>query len=406
MRANQQTRAFERALTAAGVTHSLVGTLPFVDRAEVRDVLAWLRVVANPDDVEAFRRAVTVPRRGVGQVTVDKIITHATATSTGVLDACRALLTSGDLRGQQAEGVRGFMAAVGACRRAAANGSVTELLVTVLTTCGVRDAIVAAAGEAKREEKAANLDEMLVAAKRLDNHPEDSFDPATAANGTHPGLRLHEHLMVASDNTINRGTTTNPTAGDGDVVVISTIHAAKGKEYDHVWVAGAEEGIIPHARSAPEDTAEERRLFFVACSRAKRTLTVSRSLTRWVPGSERVDMKPTRFLADIPPSLTTTDLTDAASRVTTRPHPPTARVPARDVSRRPSLHDVVNGNNGSAAGRAGSLLTTTFTVGQQVRHATFGVGEVVQVDARLVKVVFPDGRTRQFLPTGPHLRPL
>lgn len=401
VRANQQTRAFERALVAARVEYSMVGTVRFADRAEVKDVMAWLRLVSNPRDAAAFRRAVGAPRRGVGATTADKVVAYAQANNLGLVDSCVAL--SRTLGGKPGRALGEFAAVIAAARQAARSGSAESVVATVLSRSGLRDAIASRSSE-RRDEQLSNVEEMVAAARHVDAQRRAQSD----VGPVDPAALLVEHVSLASAG--------ESTSGDssGDPVVISTIHAAKGREWAHVWVVGCEESVLPHVRSAtPEQVAEERRLMFVACSRAEQSLTLTRARSRWSPTMGRGENPPSRFLSDIPAvllqpvqSARLSELVASPGRVGSTLPPSTGAAPGSLASSgRVMVSSGPTASGPRTAHPAARLAGVAWRVGDRARHATFGTARVVEVVPGSVTVRFDaDGAQRSFQPDGIHLR--
>ena len=329
VRTNAQTRPFEAALTAAGIPYVVVGTQRFYDRAEIKDALAWLRLALNPADLPALRRAAAMPKRGLGDKTLAHLVDLAQAADVDPITAAGApdLLSGMTTRMQ---GICASLAADVAAVRAAAHRSPAAALDAVYAI-GLKEAL---ADDPDRVENLSQLSsDATVFVPPLED-PLTTPDP-TSPDGMPEGLAVTRSfvesaaLASSNDQRLAPDTATPP-------VSLITAHASKGREFDTVYVAGVEETIYPHSRSAddPAAVAEERRLLFVAASRARHQLVLSWCRRRMIFGRWS-DSAPSPFLLDLPETVQ--QLTLAAA----------ARPDAFD--RRQSW----NGGYGTPAGRGG-----------------------------------------------------
>lgn len=341
-RTNAQSRAFEEAFVRQGVPYQLVGATAFYARREVRDVLAYLRVVANPRDLVSFERVANVPRRGIGSKTLQVLREWAEQTSRAPGEVVRWMAdvsTTGDLPESPfaARAARALVELGRLLRRLdtlADELAVGSLVNAVVQESGYAD--VLDADPDRPEERWENVVELQAAAAKYDDlGPRQSL------------LRyLSEAALVADVDTLST---------EGDAVTLLTVHAAKGLEFGVVFMVGMEEELFPHARSY-DDVAqmeEERRLAYVALTRAKDRLFVS--YTRHRTGWGAPVRFPSRFLQDIPEHL---------------------------LEYRRKLDDT--GRSGDGWGRDVTEATTpdppnerSYRDGQRVRHAAFGEGLVV-----------------------------
>lgn len=411
VRANYQTRPLERSLTDYGVAHAVVGALRFADRAEIKDALAWLRLVTNPLDIEAYNRAIAAPRRGVGEKTVKLVTDYALANKTDLITASRNISSTG--KGRAKAGLENFADMLDALTAVDKEGNTEKLVRMVLETAGVRAYVAAIPGEPEKIlEKLENLDDLLATAVRLDatikNDPSGELPSSVAAVFT-------ERLALVSASESSTGS--DPDA-DG-IVVISTIHAAKGKEYDNVYVVGCEEDVIPHARStnSAEEIAEERRLLFVACSRAKQQLYLTRAVERWSPANGAAENSPSRFLADIPPSLV-----HASRQSSVLDKKPLPQNNSKTSYKAKQSSHVWSGTPMRSTPKSPPTFRSTrepvrtvqpvkaevpdWQIGGNAEHKIFGIGQVTIVKDGMVSVLFEDGNIRTFAANGTHLTPL
>jgi DNA helicase-2/ATP-dependent DNA helicase PcrA len=360
-RTHAQSRVLEEAMLAADLPYAIIGGTRFYDRAEVKDLLAYLRVISNPADEVSLARIVNRPTRGIGDTTYERVVAEARAHNTTVWAAMRTVaagdaLSAGPRKKLQAfvdlmEELRGFV------------GTLGGLGETVLERTGYLERL-AAESTHESQERVENLMELVGSIKDFEAETEKQ-------TGQPPTLTdyLERVSLVAPADEKQRG------------VTMMTIHAAKGLEFPVVFVTGLEEGVFPNLREGedPEQIEEERRLAYVAITRARERLFLSNARYRHLFGQEPRPFRESRFLADIPdkciarPRLLKSDGFPVAA-----PHGP---APRPQWSSRPR-----------AEGRAGSRVVQRdagisveyeldeselpFRLGQKVRHSMFGEGEV------------------------------
>jgi DNA helicase-2/ATP-dependent DNA helicase PcrA len=281
-RTNAQSRAIEDALRKENIPYQIVGGLKFYERKEVKDLLAYLRMMANPRDSVSLRRVINVPPRGIGKVTVDKIAAHAEMRGIPLYDAVGEVLATGLLSGAAGSKVKQFFALAEDLRGLAATSSIAELIRELIRRTNFLEQYGTAGEDEMRRQ---NIQEVITAADDFEERAQDtslmSFLDQTA-------------LMADQDTLID----------DAGRVVLMTLHTSKGLEFPVVFVSGMEDGIFPHRR-AFEDTSEleeERRLCYVGMTRAKDRLFLTSAVRRRIYGTELYN-PPSMFLQDIPPGL-------------------------------------------------------------------------------------------------------
>ena len=292
-RANHQSRAFEVRLRAAQIPYKVSGGQSWFDRAEIKDLCAWLRLLVNPDDDPAFLRAATTPRRGIGQQTLATLAYFAAGWKTSLHDALAAPALAAVLKGRPIETLHAFGREVAELQRRA--GTTTGAAAARALLLGWLDAI----GYERHLRDAA--DSAAAAAARWANVVEfvDWIARRCAGGDDAPAQTV---LQVAQTIALVIGLAERD--ADADVVTLSTLHAAKGLEWPHVFVAGVNEGLLPFRPSAAdaavagEGVDEERRLMYVAITRARQSLTVS-WLKRRKKGRETIAGVPSRFIAEM-----------------------------------------------------------------------------------------------------------
>lgn len=321
-RTNAQSRAMEEALRRAGMPYRVIGGTRFYERREVKDALAYLRLVANPAADEAFLRVVNVPRRGVGDTSVARLAEHATHTGTSLLAAAEAAEASGVLKGGAAKSLAAFAALMRKHAALAERGvPLGALLRDLVKESGLVDALKEEGAEG--EDRIQNLDELIAGAADLQARLDDE-DPELMLELEE--LEMEErpraidlflgHVSLVAD--IDQH---DPTV---DAVSMMTLHNAKGLEFPIVFIAGMEEGLFPMGRAydEPEQLEEERRLFYVGITRAERKLYLATAKRRR-RGGEWMDSSPSSFLESVPDELVETRRTprmlERASYSTSRP---------------------------------------------------------------------------------------
>ena len=319
-RMNAQSRAIEESFLRYGIRYQLVGGTRFYARREVKDALAYLRILRSDTDSVSFERIINVPARAIGEKTIEALRAVArrdeVSTWEAIERAARGEIEA--LAPRARTSLADFAALVRRLRSRVGVLPLPELLDDVLEASGYRAML--ADGSEDGEERWANLLELRSVTTRYDDlEPEDALDRL-----------LEETALVADQDTYE---------GDADAVTLITLHAAKGLEFPVVFIAGLEEGLFPHSRALDDEKEleEERRLAYVGITRAKRRLFLSHAWRRstWGMGQASV---PSRFLLEIPAELMVgPDLTrPAGRRVRRRPRPrsrPRVRVATDDAVR-------------------------------------------------------------------------
>jgi DNA helicase-2/ATP-dependent DNA helicase PcrA len=286
-RTNAQSRAVEDSFRRRNIPYRLVGAVRFYDRREIRDLMAYLKLVANPADDEAFRRAVNVPKRGLGEATLALLADRAAAEARPLLDIATRTDVLATLRPAARTALSEFTTLVQRLRTAAVDAAVDELLRDLVQAIRYADHLKAEGPEGI--ERIDNVRELIAGAAEV-----------VADEGGEVGLTPLDHFLQSS--TLVAGVDKlDPSA---DAVVCMTMHNAKGLEFPVVFVCGLEDGLFPLARAAedPSQLEEERRLFYVGITRAEEKLYLTCAEQRRRNGELMFSM-PSRFLKVITPSL-------------------------------------------------------------------------------------------------------
>ena len=343
-RTNAQSRTLEDVLVREGVPYQIVGGVRFYERAEIKDVMAYLSVISNKDDSVSLERIINVPKRGLGATSVARLLEHASRNGISLYEALSEAQVAG-LSGKALRACAQVRNLFEGWRVAAREVTPSEIIEAVLNESGYR-AELEAENTVEAESRLENLGELVNAAAEYERvEPESTLD----------GFLQEQALFSEADRLTGEGR-----------VTLMTLHNAKGLEFEHVFVVGMEEGTLPHARSMDEQNLEEeRRLCYVGITRAMKTLTLTYARVRSTYGEREYQMA-SRFLSEIPERLKSGSVV-----------------------------------SGGAAGRGGwgriALPTRSehegtpgvdYSAGERVWHAKFGVGEVVEAQDRKIIVRF------------------
>jgi len=283
-RTNAQSRQIEEALRRYGIEYAVVGGLSFYQRAEVKDILAYLKLTVNPNDDVSLLRVINRPARGIGRTTVEQLLGHARERRLSAWEAVGSLLEAGSLPARSQAALGAFRSLLNGLIEAARTEPVDKLLGRIVEETGYAR-MLEAAGTPEAESRLENLNELINAA-------------ADAAARGESVVDFLDHTALVSD-----ADQVDPTAR----VSLLTMHNAKGLEWPVVFIAGMEEGLFPHIRSleSADGMEEERRLCYVAMTRARKRLflTWARERRRFGGGSNE-PCRPSRFLSEIPPEYT------------------------------------------------------------------------------------------------------
>jgi DNA helicase-2/ATP-dependent DNA helicase PcrA len=378
-RTNAQSRAVEEALVRHRIPYVMIGGVKFFARAEVKDILAYLRVLVNPADSLSTRRIINTPARGLGPGTLERLAALDEEAG-GLLAACALALERELLKPQQGERVRAFAAMMHGFRARLAELPYPQLTARLIEESGYGP-MLREDGSAEARERLQNLDELL-----------KGMEESAAM-----GRSLQEYLeQVALVSDIDAWD------GGADRVTLMTLHSAKGLEFPMVFIVGMEEGLFPHARVDDADIEEERRLCYVGMTRAMKRLVLTHAMRRRVYGD--VQMNPrSRFLDEIPAELVETMGEPARPAVA----PAQWRLPARQAtflgsprpSSRPERIEVADGEDGERLRVV--YDEDALRVGSRVRHGTFGVGTVKGLEGageqQKVTVLFPSVGTKKLV---------
>jgi DNA helicase-2/ATP-dependent DNA helicase PcrA len=377
-RTNSQSRAIEEACRRHALPYRLVGSVRFYDRREIRDLMAYLRLIANPSDDEAFRRAIAAPRRGVGDTTVEFLAERARQLGIPLLNAATDPSIVADLRPAARTALAGFAGMIAGFRDRVNDLAVNELLRELISDIGYAD-YLRTEGEEIARERLSNVEELINGAT------ESVVEAEGEVSLTALDSFLQRAALVADVDAL-AGT-------DGDALTMMTMHNAKGLEFPIVFVTGLEDGLFPLARAYedPDLLEEERRLFYVAITRAERTLFLSYAEERRRNGiTERSG--PSSFLAAIPKGMLDEKATIKVRGSGRAVMSSMMRSSSSWGNRRSTVIDDDDSFERvpAAQRRAGtpvrrreaedeSQLDARYNVGARVRHRSLGAGTVAEV---------------------------
>jgi DNA helicase-2/ATP-dependent DNA helicase PcrA len=364
VRTTAQTRAFEERMITLGIPYRVVGGLRFYERQEIRDAIAYMRVLVQPADDLAFERIINLPRRGVGEVAMRTMQTAAREQSVPLSLAAAQLVSNGVLKGKVREALSVFFQDLARWRRSLESDGHVLVVATMLDESGYTGMWQA--------------DKSAEAPGRLDNLKE--LVRALADFETLGGFLEHVSLVMENDGT----------AG-GDRVSMMTLHAAKGLEFDTVFLPGWEEGLFPSQRTLDEGglkgLEEERRLAYVGLTRARRRAIVSFAANRRLYANWQVSM-PSRFIEELPDEWVEREGSAASVR--------------REMMAAPSVF-----LSGPLTARRSDVLpweppprparADAIPVGARVFHQKFGYGEVLQVEDDRLEVLFEKAGQKRLL---------
>lgn len=379
-RTNTQSRIFEEMLIKSGISYNMVGGLKFYERKEIKDIIAYLRVIFNPADSLSLLRIINVPKRGIGDASLAKIQAYAAANNVSLFEAVSNAAAIDGLSSRFVSKLDDLAGIIFELMNLANEAPVEDLIDRVLRDTGYLEEL-----ENERTPQAQS---------RIDNlHELISVAQEFAASEEENNLEnFLAHVALVSD--------IDDTELGEDAITLMTLHSSKGLEFPVVFLVGMEEGLFPHARTLMDETEieEERRLCYVGITRAKEKLFLSSTKMRTIYGNT-VTYPPSRFLQEIPARLVKTikrqerfsaleNFKQVSEKYSARPQKPASTF---------NPHSFMPQKSAAAAGGTG----TRFNTGDRVSHSKWGEGMVVSVkdspDGQEVKVAFAGAGVRSLL---------
>ncbi|MBF0171635.1 MAG: UvrD-helicase domain-containing protein, partial [Nitrospinae bacterium] len=355
-RTNSQSRAIEEALRGEGIPYVVYGGLKFYERKEIKDLLAYFRAAQNLADVVSFKRIVNTPPRGLGGVTIERLEEAARERGLSLAETLDEVESIVDLNSGAKKKLTEFRDILAAVRRLANEPAMTaaKAFDEAMTATGYL-AWLATEETSEARSRMENLEELVSAAE---DYAERTGDPSVAGF-------LDQAALVADADAVDEAT---------GAVKLMTVHISKGLEFDAVFVTGLEENVFPHARSKedPSQMSEERRLMYVAMTRARKRLFLTHAQRRRTFGVY-TDNLPSRFLADLPAELLEREISREAVR------PGATFTPTLDPA--PTSVPYALARAGTASARPAPKVTEEgWKIGDKVSHPTFAVGKIMGIE--------------------------
>jgi DNA helicase-2/ATP-dependent DNA helicase PcrA len=347
-RSNAQSRVLEEALLREKIPYRIYGGQRFFERAEIKNAMAYLRLLDGRGNDAALERVINVPARGIGEKSVETIREYARAHDVSMWEAIRLMVANKALPARASGALAGFIELIENLSAKALDMSLHLMTQTVIEQSGLIAYHKAEKGE-KAQARIENLEELVSAARTFDNNEDDELSPLQA---------FLSHASLEAGDT--------QAAENEDSIQLMTLHSAKGLEFPQVFLVGMEEGLFPHKMSLEEPgrLEEERRLAYVGITRAMRKLVITYAETRRLYGSETYN-KVSRFVREIPPQLIQeVRLSNSVSR------------PFGAVSRNLGS----NGMGGDSLFAGSAVPDTGFNLGQRVQHSLFGEGTILNFE--------------------------
>jgi DNA helicase-2/ATP-dependent DNA helicase PcrA len=358
-RTNAQSRVLQDTLVRSDIAYQVIGGTKFYERAEIKDALAYLTVMVNPQDVGAFTRVVNSPRRGIGATSLAKVLSFANTVGLSIWDAAAEPEQIPGLGAAAVKALRRFMGTMHVLRERAESGApISQLLRETLGETGYLEALQAER-TIEAQGRMENLEELINVGVEYDASEEQE----------HSLAQFLQQLALVAD--------ADERSDDDGLVTLMTLHNAKGLEYPIVFIIGCEEGVFPHSRALDEGgLEEERRLCYVGITRAERDLYLTYARTRTVFGARSFGA-PSRFIGEIPAALTDREAQQARG---------VGGIRARMTSWT-SGSSGGSGGGGASWGADAGQAPVAYRMGEDVFHPSFGDGVVTATEPGGIVVI-------------------
>ncbi len=354
-RTNAQSRLVEEALLRFGIPYKIVGGVKFYKRKEIKDVIAYLRLIQNPADDTSFMRVINAPPRKIGAKTLEILQRNAVKESVPLMIMAENAAAITELPEKKQKALKGFAKCMSELRGVNREMSASHVLKEVITESGYGEFLLD--GSEEGEERMENVRELISVSQKYDG----------LESGISLATFLEEVALVSDTDDLNF---------QNNAVTLMTLHSAKGLEYPVVFIAGLEEGIFPHSRTLfnPEELEEERRLAYVGMTRAREKLYMTRARNRLLYGEHQINA-PSRFIADLPENLIDTDAFN--------------EIGEKDMIS--ALKDTLEKQEPALSG-AHEKPCGKLKDGDRISHTMFGEGIVVSLQGDIATVAFKNPR--------------
>ncbi len=371
-RMNAQSNAVENVFARSGISYKVIGGTRFYDRKEIKDVLAYLHLINNNNDDLRLKRIINEPKRGIGTTTVNRAAEIAAQLGISLFEVFKSADEYAVISRSSAKLIN-FCQIMETLTEMSDNVSITELFEKMLEFTGYLSALEAE-GEQSRE-RVENVKEFL---SNITQYELENDEPTLSD--------FLEQIALISD--------IDSLESDNNKVVLMTVHSAKGLEFNNVFIIGAEEGIFPGNQSiyaGPEEIEEERRLAYVAITRAKKTLAITNCSSRMMFGSTNRN-KPSRFISELPDEVC--EFASSYGKIN-------ISQPSYSQFGAPKSGAMKNSFVSAASPAAKPVNTTVYSVGQQVTHKTFGKGIILSItpagNDSMLEIAFDDVGTKKIM---------
>lgn len=396
-RTNAQSRAVEDVFLKANIPYTMVGGHKFYDRKEIRDVLSYLTLIANPEDSMSFERVINEPKRGIGGTSLAKLQSFADENGWSLLQAAQNVQIANGISSRARNSIEAFAKKITDLQKMAEFVSITELTDATLDQTGYRKSLQDSK-TLESESRLENIDEFLTVTKQFDDRIENDEDTSETEGVTKLVDFLADLALVSDQDDVEE---------EPSQVTLMTLHAAKGLEFPVVFLVGMEDGIFPLSRSMldQDQLEEERRLAYVGITRAQKKLYITNAFSRMLYGKVQNNM-PSRFIAEIGDEyLHSENAVDQSQRdyfgkkrsgSTSTEYPFDNKMQrATATTVRSTRSTVISDNTGSGADKK------LWVAGDKVEHKAWGTGTVVKVtgkgeDAEL-DIAFPEQGVKRLL---------
>ncbi|MBP8016588.1 UvrD-helicase domain-containing protein, partial [Candidatus Gracilibacteria bacterium] len=365
-RTNGQSRVLEEALIKKGVPYIVYGGVKFYERKEIKDIMAYLRLLSNPNDLVSLKRIINVPSRKIGAKSVEVLFNFARNNNLSPFDVMSNIDSIPGFTPQARKGIEFFYEQFKEFNKLSTQECTKNLMKFVISKIGYQDYLKEEYSEEEYETKLDNVIEFQNMASRY-----DGLDPSESLN-----LFLEDIALITDSDNIDEKSTSR--------VSLMTIHLSKGLEFDNVFISGVEEGIFPHSRTffAEKELEEERRLMYVAMTRAKNNLYITRARERYMFGNYSANPC-SRFIKEIPENLVerveNVDFYSKSIYNQFNVYLSNKIDFDKEISLKPKVRKLVQND------------VSAFSLGDKINHVKFGEGTIVSLSGKIADIAFGGG---------------